>query len=140
VADRTRLRYGSGPQVGDAMLDFVQNIDPFDVLRIGCGLFFLPHLVGKVTSREFALDFFAKVGFRPPAAWLYAALAIETAALLGLVFDVCTRYAAILGALFLLVAAYGLYRFTVGHWRTKLAATEYPLFWAMCCGTVAMHG
>jgi putative oxidoreductase len=116
------------------------SLNAFDLLRIGCGLWFIPHLIGKFTGRQFALDFFAKTGFHPPVAWLYAAIATETVVTIGLVFDIYARYAAALGAVFLLVAAYGLYRFIDGTWRTKLNGAEFPLFWAMCCVAVAMHG
>jgi putative oxidoreductase len=115
-------------------------LNPLDVLRAACGLWFIPHLIGKFTGRQSALDFFDKIGFRPPQMWLYAAIAIETVVMLGLVFDVQTRAAALLGASFLVVAAYGLYQFTDGDQPTKLGMTRYPLLWAICCGVIAMAG
>lgn len=115
-------------------------IDPFDILRIACGLWFIPHIIGKFINRQFALDFFDKTGFRPPLFWLYAAVGIETVVAAGLVFNIETRLVALLGAVFLVVAAYGLYRFTTGDWLSKLGATRYPLLWAVCCAVVALHG
>lgn len=122
------------------MFGFLHHLDPFDVLRIGCGLWFIPHLVGKFISRQFTLDFFEKIGFRPATLWRYAAVATESVVMIGLVFDIQTRYVACLGAAFLVFAAYGLYRFTDGDQLTKLGNTRYPLLWALCCVVIAMHG
>jgi putative oxidoreductase len=113
--------------------------DGFNILRIICGLFFIPHLVAKFTEREYAVGFFTKVGFKPPAAWLYAALIIEVVVSVGLVFALFTRFAALLGAAFLLVATYATYRFSQGRWLWNLGGCEYPLFWAICCIIVAIE-
>jgi putative oxidoreductase len=110
----------------------------FNILRIICGLFFIPHLVAKFTEREYALGFFTKVGFKPPEAWLYAALIVEVVVSVGLVFAIFTTFAALLAAAFLLVAAFATYRFSGGRWLWNLGGCEYPLFWAICCIVVAL--
>jgi putative oxidoreductase len=114
--------------------------DGGNILRIICGLFFIPHLIAKFTEREYALGFFRKVGFRPAEAWLYGAFVIEILASIGLVFAIWTAWAALLGAAFLLVAAGATWRFSGGRWLWNLGGCEYPLFWAICCIVVAING
>jgi uncharacterized membrane protein YphA (DoxX/SURF4 family) len=87
-----------------------------------------------------AINAFRDFRFHPPAAWVYAAIAIEIVATIGLVFGIYTRYVALLAAAFLLVATFGVYRFTNGKWLWNIGGCEYPLFWAICCIVVAMHG
>lgn len=111
----------------------------FNILRIVCGLFFVPHLIAKFSEREYALGFFTKVGFKPPAAWLYAAFAVEILVGIGLIFAIYTKYAAMLAAAFLLIATWATWRFSQGRWLWNLGGCEYPLFWAICCIVVAIE-
>lgn len=109
-----------------------------DYLRVLCGLFLLPHLVVKFQSQSFVKGFMAEAGLKPPAVWLYGAFAIEIATSIGLVFDIYTRYAAILAGVFLLVASYASWRVSKGKWMWNFGGAEYPLFWAICCFIVAL--
>ena len=59
---------------------------------------------------------------------------------IGLVFAIYTRYVAAFVAIFLLVAAWACWRVSNGKWLWNLGGFEYPLFWAICCGVVAMRG
>lgn len=113
--------------------------DGFNVLRIVCGVFFIPHLFVKFKNQDFVKGFMAKVGLNPPSAWLYAAFAIEIVATIGLVLDVFTVFAALLAAAFLLVAAWASWRFSEGKWMWNFGGAEYPLFWALCCIVVAVE-
>jgi putative oxidoreductase len=124
-------------------LNLYQNFnltDPFNILRIICGLFFIPHLFVKFNNQDFVKGFMVKVGLNPPIAWLYASFAIEIVATIGLVFGIYTRYVAFLAGAFLLVAAWASYRYSEGKWIWNFGGAEYPLFWAICCFVVAMHG
>ena len=47
------------------------------VLCLICGLFFIPHIVGKFTEPA-TLNFFKTAKFHPPATWMYVAGIIET--------------------------------------------------------------
>jgi putative oxidoreductase len=38
----------------------------FNILRIICGLFFIPHMIGKYSEREFTMGFFKNAGLNPP--------------------------------------------------------------------------
>lgn len=113
--------------------------DGYNVLRIACGAFFIPHAAGKLREREFSLGFFVKAGFPHPAWWLYAALAIESLVAAGLILDVYARYAAIVGAAFLAVAGAASYRVSGGRWYWNFGGAEYCVFWAIACAVVAMH-
>ena len=42
------------------------------ILRLICGLFFIPHIVGKFTEPA-TLNFFKAAKFEPPATWMYIA-------------------------------------------------------------------
>jgi putative oxidoreductase len=122
------------------MGDLAQSFDltdGFNVLRIACGVFLVPHLVVKFRNQEFVKGFMAQAGLSPPVAWLYGAFAIELVATVGLVLDVYTRYVALLTGIFLLVAAWASYRVSKGKWIWNFGGAEYPLFWGICCFVVA---
>ena len=108
-----------------------------NVLRIVCGLFLLPHLVVKFRNQDFVKGFMEKAGLRPPIVWLYASFAVEIVASIGLILAICTRAAALLTGVFLLVAAWASWRVSAGKWMWNFGGAEYPLFWAICCFVVA---
>ena len=63
------------------MSGWAQNFDLTDgvnILRLICGLFFIPHIVGKFTAREASLGFFRAAGLKPAETWRWAAMVIET--------------------------------------------------------------
>ena len=57
-----------------------------------------------------------------------------------LILGIYTRYAAILGAIFLTVAAMACYRVSGRRWYWTFGGAEYCVFWGICCVIVAMHG
>lgn len=114
--------------------------DPFTLLRIVCGAFFIPHSVGKISEWEFSVGFFTKAGFPRPAWWTVAALIFEALVAACLLLGVFIRPAAILGAAFLAVAALACYRVSGRRWYWNFGGAEYCSFWALCCVIVAVHG
>ena len=60
-----------------SLADKFNLLNEFNILRIICALFFIPHIVGKITVPA-TLEFFVAAGFKPPATWMYIAGAIET--------------------------------------------------------------
>jgi putative oxidoreductase len=108
-----------------------------DYLRVLCGAFLIPHLIVKFQSQDFVKGFFAQAGLNPPVVWLYSAFAVEIVTSIGLIFDMYTRYAAILAGVFLLVASFASWRVSKGKWMWNFGGAEYPLFWAICCFIVA---
>jgi putative oxidoreductase len=115
------------------------QISGADILRIVCGLFFIPHLFVKFRNQDFVKDFMSKVGLNPPIVWLYMAFAVEIAVTVGLVLDILTVYVAVLAGLFLLVAAWASWKISAGKWMWNFGGAEYPLFWAICCFVVAIE-
>ena len=108
-----------------------------DVLRVLCGLFFIPHVYGKFFVPA-ALGFFIAAGFKPPAFWMYLSGLIETVLTVLLVFGVFTIYAAWIAAFHLAVAAVSIYRVSGGKWLWNIGGNEYTVFWALCCVLVGV--
>ncbi len=119
------------------LLESFDLTDGYNILRIVCGLFFIPHLFVKFRNQAFVKYFMAKAHLNPPAAWLYAAFAVEIVATIGLVFDLYTLYAALLAGLFLVVAAWASWVNSGGKWIWNFGGAEFPLFWGICCFVVA---
>jgi putative oxidoreductase len=123
-------------------MSILANFDPtngFNILRVMCGVFFIPHIFGKYTEREFTVGFFTKAGFNPPEPWIYFALGVETIAAAGLILGILTTYAALLAAAFLLAATVAVHRVSGGRWFWNLGGYEYTLFWALACVVVAIE-
>jgi putative oxidoreductase len=121
-------------------MSFADNFNlfnEFNILRLICGLFLIPHIYGKFYEPA-ALGFFVAAKFKPPKFWIYLAGAIEVLLAIGLIFGIFTTIAAAVATLHLLVAAAGVYRVT-GKWLWNIGGYEYCLFWAISCLVVAMH-
>jgi putative oxidoreductase len=114
-------------------------LNEFNILRIICGAFFIPHIYAKFFVPE-ALGFFVAAKFKPPAFWMYTSCVIETVLAVGLIFGIFTTYVAAVAAIHLAVAAVAVYRVTGGKWLWNIGGCEYCVFWAICCVVVAMHG
>ena len=119
---------------------FFDPTDSFNILRVACGLFLLPHLYAKASNLPFAYKLYADFRLYPPRAWVFACIAIETICSIGMVFAIETRYVASLEAVFLAVAAWAVWRYSNGKWLWNIGGMEYCTFWAICCLAVAIHG
>jgi putative oxidoreductase len=111
---------------------------PANLLRVMCGLPFLPHALSKLLPPHPALGFFQTVGFPYPELFMYVAAAAEVVACIGLVLAIQTRWAALLGASVLAVSVGALLK--VGSkdmWLWNLGGVEYPVFWCVACLVVA---
>jgi putative oxidoreductase len=120
-------------------LDAFDPTNGFNILRVACGAFFVPHIVGKYKEREFTLGFFSKAGFHPPETFIWLALALECVIATALILDVMTTAAALVAAAFLLVAAAAVWRVSGGRWFWNLGGYEYTVFWAIACLVVALE-
>jgi putative oxidoreductase len=137
-----RADMSASPAFGEKQMSILANFDPtngFNILRIMCGVFFIPHIFGKYTEREFTIGFFTKAGLVPPEPFIYVSLAIETVVATALIFGIMTRYAALLAAVFMLCATAAVYRVSGGRWFWNLGGYEYTLFWALACVVVAIE-
>jgi putative oxidoreductase len=126
---------------GGEMSSLAQSFDltnGFNILRLICGLFLIPHIYAKFFVPE-ALGFFKAAKFNPPATWMYAACIIEIAIAIALIFAVLPFYAGLLGFAHLLVAAGAVWKVTNHKWLWNIGGCEYCVFWAICCLVVAMH-
>jgi putative oxidoreductase len=126
---------------GRAMSGYLQNFDlthGINILRLICGLFFIPHIYAKFFVPE-ALGFFVAAKFKPPAGWMYTACVIESFLAIGLIFAILPVVAGALGFVHLLVAAGAVWTVTKGKWLWNIGGYEYCLFWAICCLIVAMY-
>jgi putative oxidoreductase len=112
----------------------------FNILRIICGLFLIPHFILKAKDIPGTIEVYKAWRLHPPLAWIYSGMVVEAIGAVGLVFAIQTRFVAALVAVFLLVAAWACWRVSGGKWIWNFTGVEYPLFWAICCIVVAMHG
>jgi putative oxidoreductase len=113
-----------------------------NILRIICGLFFFPHVMGKFAAGTVSagtVAFFAKAGFHPPELWVYAAAIAETAAGVALVLGICTRFAALGAVALLAIAVYSLQVVKGFGWTWNTGGYEYPVFWAITSLAVAIE-
>ena len=109
------------------------------VLRILCGAFFVPHIVGKLSAREASVAFFKLAGWHPPQLWSYAAMAVEVVLAACLLLGLVMPYTAYLGCIYLVVAAAA--NFSVSRkWLWHIGGSEWPVFWALCCAIVGYFG
>ena len=120
-----------------SLADKFNLLNEFNLLRIICALFFIPHIVGKFTVPQ-ALQFYVDVGFKPPKFWMYLAGAIETVLTITLLFDIYTVFFGVIAFIHLMVAAAATYKLTK-CWIWVIGGIEYCIFWAICCLAVAMH-
>ena len=125
---------------GSAAMSLAANfnlLNEFNILRIICGLFFIPHIYGKFYEPA-ALGFFVAAKFKPPKFWMYLSGTIETVLAIGLIFGIFTTLAGAIAAIHLGVATVAVARLTK-KWLWNIGGYEYCLFWAICCLVVAMH-
>jgi uncharacterized membrane protein YphA (DoxX/SURF4 family) len=124
-------------------MNFYQIFDltnEFNILRLICGLFLLPHLFAKATDLPLTYKIYDDYRLYPVKLWVFACMTVEVICSIGMVFALHTRYVASVEAVFLLVAAWASWRHSAGKWLWQIGGLEYCLFWAICCVVVAMHG
>lgn len=110
-----------------------------NILRLMCGVYFIPHIWAAFYVPQ-AVDVFVKNGFKPPTFWLYASAAIEAALAIGLIFGIYTHFVAAIAVIHLSTAAVAVYRLSGHKWLWNIGGCEFPVFWAIACLAVAIHG
>ena len=107
---------------------------PLDWLRVLCGVWFVPHIIGKVRNFELAAaSTFTKAGLRPARMFVAVTIVFEILAAVGLVFDIQPRLAAGCAVLVLMGAAYAVVKINGPNWRWQKQGPEYMVFWAAAC-------
>ncbi|MBS1228345.1 MAG: hypothetical protein H6R17_1622 [Proteobacteria bacterium] len=103
--------------------------DPIVVIRILCGLLFVPHILFKLNGMDGAAAFFAKAGFSPAMPIVVLALIAETTAAIGLVFGILTKWSGLLSAAVLAGATQAVLSTKGAVWLWNLGGIEYNVFW-----------
>lgn len=109
------------------------SFDPLNVLRILCGIWFLPHCIGKLRNVTPASQTFEKAGFRPGKLFLFITVALELLAGAGLVLGIYPQVAAVLAVIVLAGASYAVIRINGFNWRWQKQGPEFMVFWAAAC-------
>jgi uncharacterized membrane protein YphA (DoxX/SURF4 family) len=120
-----------------SLADKFNPLNEFNILRIICALFFIPHIIAKFTVPQ-ALKFYIEVGFKPPKFWMYLAGAIEVVLTIALLFDIYTAFFGLIAFIHLIVAAAATYKWKK-CWIWVIGGIEFCVFWAICCLVVAIH-
>jgi len=108
-------------------------VDPQAVLRVLCGVWFLPHCIGKLRNVGPASQTFAKAGLVPGRVFVALTIVLELLAGAGLVLGIAVRPAAALAVAVLLGASYAVLRINGWNWRWQKQGPEYMVFWAAAC-------
>lgn len=109
-----------------------------DWLRILCGAWLIPHLIGKGLHYEKAGGTFEAAGFKPGKLFVGLTMVAEACAAVGLIFSIYPRVAALFGAVVLLGAGYAVVKINGKNWRWQKMGPEYPIFWALVCVLTAL--
>src|SRR5262245_37017535 len=118
--------------------DFRIKAENFDltkmenIIRIACGVFYLPHVIGKFAAfgvlNPPIVKFFAAAGMSPPEVWVYIAAASELSVAVALTLGICTRFASLGSAALMVMAVYSLQVVKGFGWTWNTGGYEYPVF------------
>ena len=75
-------------------MSLYQNFDltnEFNILRLICGLFLLPHLYAKASNLEFTYKLYRDFRLYPPRGWVFSCIVIEIICATGMVLAIYTR-------------------------------------------------
>lgn len=113
--------------------------DPAVVVRILCGLLFIPHVMSKLTGMEGAEAFFAKAGFDPAYPFLIMAIIAESISAISLLFGVATKWIGLLAAAVMAGATKAVLGTKGAIWLWNHGGVEYNVVWCVLCLVVAIH-
>lgn len=113
----------------DGRFDFSNG---YVILRIICGAFFIPHIIGKISARDASVGFFRAAGFYPPQLWSYFSMLAEIAIASFLVFGFFSPVSSYLAGAYLLIAAAANFKVS-RRWLWHIGGSEWAVFWAICC-------
>jgi putative oxidoreductase len=119
-----------------------QNFDltnPIVVVRLMCGLFYIPHVLFKVLGFSGSLIGFAKMGFEPPLFWVPLAIATELICAIGLTFNIQTKFVGLMSAGTMALAVYGTFATKGIHWMWNFGGVEYLVMWGAASLSLAVH-
>ncbi|SFO28309.1 putative oxidoreductase [Cohaesibacter marisflavi] len=102
------------------------TLTPFALLRIVTGLIYIPHVLFKFQAFDMLLGYFAKVGLQPAIFFVLLAIVTETAVVIGLTFNILTKWLGLASTGTMAIAAYTTL-FTKGEfvWTWNKGGVEY---------------
>lgn len=115
------------------------SLHGMDALRILCGIWFLPHIVGKTMNYTKAAGTFEAAGFRPGTFFVGFTIGMEIIASVSLVFGIAPKIGALFALLVLAGAAYAVVKINGFHWRWQKMGPEFPVFWALACAVTLLE-
>jgi putative oxidoreductase len=107
------------------------DFGPQSILRILCGLWFVPHAVLKIKNAGLAQETFSKVGLKPGKMFLSITVVLEFLATAGLISNTYPQIAAALALIVLFGASYAAIRLNGFNWRWNKGGPEFMIFWAI---------
>jgi putative oxidoreductase len=113
--------------------------NPIVVVRLMCGLFYVPHVLFKVLGFSGSLVAFANMGFSPPVFWVGLAITTEAICAVGLTFNLYTRYVGLMSGGVMAFAVYGTFATKGVHWMWNFGGVEYLVFWGVTSVSLAVH-
>lgn len=121
---------------GKKTFDFT---NPVVVLRLMCGLFYVPHVLAKLINTSALLGFFTAAGFPAPLYFLILAGVVEAVCAIGLTFDIYTKWVGLMSAGTMVVAAYAIIAVKGAGWTWSGGGIEYLVFWGVSSLALAVH-
>ncbi len=109
------------------------SFDAQTLLRVLCGVYFLPHTIAKLRYIDRASVMFNTIGLRPARAFVVFTAIMEFVAAFGLISGLYPRIGALIAATILVVASYAIATINGLKWRWQHPGIEYMLFWAAVC-------
>jgi putative oxidoreductase len=105
--------------------------NPLVVVRMMCGLLYIPHVMFKLQGFEGSIAAFAKMGFEPALPWLLLAIATETLCAVGLTLNMYVQFTGLMSAGVMALAVYGTFATKGVHWMWNFGGVEYLAFWGI---------
>lgn len=113
--------------------------NPVVVVRLMCGLFYVPHALFKITGFAASLIGFSKMGFEPPVFWVSLAIATELICVIGLTLNIQVKFVGLMSAGTMALAAYGTFVTKGVHWMWNFGGIEYLTMWGVASLSLAVH-
>jgi putative oxidoreductase len=111
----------------------ISSNDSLELIRILCGIWLVPHLLGKIRNVKLAAPTFEKVGLRPGRVVVILTIVLELIAGVGLVFGIYEETAGVLLVVVMLGASYAVLCLSGANWRWHKHGPEYMIVWAIVC-------
>ena len=105
--------------------------NPLVVVRLMCGLFYVPHALFKIQGFEGSLVAFAKMGFEPALPWVVLAIVTEAICAVGLTLNMYVQFVGLMSAGVMALAAYGTFATKGVHWMWNFGGVEYITMWGV---------